>query len=66
MSPAFYDVHKKIRSGEIHEDLEKGGRGGAKSSFISLEIPMLLIKHPNVHAAVFRKVGNTLRNSVYA
>ena len=27
---------------------------------------MQLIKHPQCHAAVFRKVGNTLRTSVYA
>lgn len=42
----------------------KGGRGSTKSSFISLCIPILLMKHPNIHAVVLRKVGNTLRNSV--
>ena len=43
----------------------KGGRGSAKSSFISLCIPVLLMKNPNIHVVVLRKVGNTLRNSVY-
>lgn len=66
MSPAFYEAHRAIKAGSITEDVEKGGRGGAKSSFISLEIPQMLIKHPDIHAVVLRKVGNTLRSSVYA
>lgn len=28
-------------------------------------IPLLLVSHPGTHAAVFRKVGNTLRDSVF-
>ena len=43
-----------------------GGRGSTKSSFISLMIPLLLINNPDTHAVVFRKVGNTLKNSVYS
>ena len=43
-----------------------GGRGSTKSSFISEVIPLLLIQNPNIHAAVFRKVGNTLKTSVFA
>ncbi|MDY6084631.1 MAG: PBSX family phage terminase large subunit [Dialister sp.] len=43
----------------------KGGRGSTKSSFISLQIPKLMIAHPDMHAVVLRKVGNTLKNSVY-
>ena len=43
----------------------KGGRGSTKSSFISLQIPKLMIAHPDCHAVVLRKVGNTLKNSVY-
>lgn len=41
-----------------------GGRGSTKSSFISLIIPLLIIANPRCHAAVFRKVGNTLKTSV--
>ena len=37
-----------------------------KSSYVSLEIPLLMIQHPECHAVILRKVGNTLRNSVYA
>lgn len=44
----------------------KGGRGSAKSSFISEVIPLIMVMHPNVHAVVFRKIGNTIKNSVWA
>jgi PBSX family phage terminase large subunit len=44
-----------------------GGRGSTKSSFIGGRIiPLLIIANPNCHAAIFRKVGNTLKTSVYA
>ena len=66
VSPAFVESHRAVKSGEINELVEKGGRGGAKSSFISIEILLLLLKHPMIHACVFRRVGNTLRSSVYS
>lgn len=66
ISPAFYDAHRKINSGEITELVAKGGRGSTKSSYISIEMILQLIRHPDVHGVVFRKVGNTLRASVYA
>ena len=37
-----------------------------KSSAVSLMIPTLLIAHPGTHACVFRKVGNTIRDSVFS
>lgn len=66
ISPAFAEPHKAIKTGAITELVEKGGRGGAKSSFISIEVILLLLMHPACHAVVMRKVGNTLRSSVYA
>lgn len=66
LSPAFYPVHHAVKGGEINELVLKGGRGSTKSSAISLEIVLLLLKNPMVHACVFRKYGNTLRSSVYA
>ncbi|WP_302566122.1 PBSX family phage terminase large subunit [Dialister invisus] len=42
-----------------------GGRGSTKSSYVSLEILLLLMQNPECHAVVLRKVANTLRNSVY-
>lgn len=62
---AFWPVHRDVmRHGHTYYWL-KGGRGSTKSSFISIEIPLLLLKHPNAHAVVLRKVGNTIKNSVY-
>ncbi|MCI5657198.1 MAG: PBSX family phage terminase large subunit, partial [Megasphaera elsdenii] len=43
----------------------EGGRGSTKSSDVSVEIPPLLIKNPECHAVVLRKIGNTIKNSVY-
>lgn len=37
-----------------------------KSSAVSLMIPCLVVSHPGTHAAVFRKVGNTIRDSVFS
>jgi PBSX family phage terminase large subunit len=44
------------------------GRGATKSSFISVALILLMIQEQNrdVHAVVFRKISNTLRDSVYA
>lgn len=43
-----------------------GGRGSTKSSWASLIAIRLIMEHPDVHGLVLRKVGNTLRDSVYA
>lgn len=42
-----------------------GGRGSTKSSFVGIEVPLLLMQRPQCHAVVLRKVGNTIKNSVY-
>ena len=65
VAPHFHALHRDImRHGHTYYWLE-GGRGSTKSSEISLEIPQLLIKNPDCHAVVLRKVGNTIKNSVY-
>lgn len=67
ISSAFYDLHRQIKNGEINEAVCKGGRGSAKSTFIGgVELPLMLIRHPDCHAVVLRKVERTLRSSVYA
>ena len=64
--PMYKDVLKDILShGHTHYAFA-GGRGSTKSSFISEAIPLLLLQNPNVHAVVFRKVGNTMKNSVWS
>lgn len=66
ISPAFYGSHRAVKSGAVSELVEKGGRGSAKSSFVSIELLLLLLRHPGCHAVVLRKVAGTLRTSVYA
>lgn len=63
--PAFYEVHRDIKQGNHLEYWHKGGRGSTKSSFISIEIILNLIKNPEIHAVCYRKVGNKLETSVY-
>lgn len=43
-----------------------GGRGSTKSSWASLIGIRLIMEHKDIHGLVLRKVGNTLRDSVYA
>lgn len=66
ISPAFVEPHRAVKAGTINEIVEKGGRGSAKSSYLSVEVILELLRHPDCHAVVMRKVGNTLRTSVYA
>ena len=65
IAPHFWDLHQDIkRHAHTYYWLE-GGRGSAKSSDVSVEIPQLVIKNPECHAVVLRKIGNTIKNSVY-
>lgn len=65
IAPHFWDLHQDIkRHGHTYYWLE-GGRGSTKSSDVSVEIPQLIIKNPECHAVVLRKIGNTIKNSVY-
>lgn len=65
IAPVFYPVHRDIvKGGHTYYDLY-GGRGGLKSSFISLEIILGMMKDKQANAAIFRKYGVTLRESVY-
>ena len=65
IAPAYYPVHRDIaKGGHTYYDLF-GGRGGLKSSFISLEIVLGMMRDPQANAAIFRKYGVTLRESVY-
>lgn len=61
----FWPMHQAIRRGEVTEVVAKGGRGSGKSSYLSMELVWQLLRHPDCHAVVLRKVGGTLRNSVY-
>jgi phage terminase large subunit len=60
----FADSRAAVRSG-AGELIELGGRGSGKSSYLSIELILQLLKHPGCHAVVVRKVANTLRTSVF-
>ena len=61
----FYSVHDAFRRERCAEYWLSGGRGSGKSSFISVEIWLGLIRDPEANAIVYRKVAGTLRESVY-
>ena len=61
----FQPIHKAVQNEGIQEVVAKGGRGSGKSSYLSLELVLQLLRHPDCHAVVLRKVAGTLRNSVY-
>lgn len=65
IAPAFYDLHYDIKQGLYTHYKLKGGRGSTKSSFISIEIIKGMMEDPDANAVCYRKVGNTLQESVY-
>lgn len=65
IAPPFMEVHRDIKRGEHTEYWLKGGRGSTKSSFVSIELILQLMKNPQVNAIVYRRVAATLRESVY-
>lgn len=66
IAPPFFSVHQDVKKNNHTHYVLAGGRGSTKSSYISLEILLLLMQNPECHAVIMRKVGNTLRNSVYS
>lgn len=62
----FHKMIRDIRAKKHTEYILPGGRGSMKSSTISLIIPELLKNNSNMHALILRKVGNTIKDSVYA
>lgn len=66
IAPHFYEVHRDIKNHGHTEYVLSGGRGSTKSSFIGIEIILLMKKHPMMHVLVCRQVKDTLKDSVYA
>lgn len=64
-APVYDDEVYAIFEHKYTQYLNKGGRGSAKSSLLSEAIPPLMIQNPNVNALILRKVGTTLKDSVY-
>jgi len=65
LAPSFYGLHRAVKHHDYTHYWLRGGRGSTKSSFISVEIILQMMKHPNVNGVAFRKVGNTTRNSIF-
>ena len=65
--PMYDDIFLDIfRHNHVHY-VFKGGRGSTKSSFVGgIIIPLLLMANPDVNAVCFRKVANTIQNSIYS
>ena len=62
IAPAFRGAWRA--SDKYTTKVFKGGRNSGKSTTISMKIVLHLMKHP-VNALVVRKVGETLKDSVY-
>ncbi len=65
MAKPFWPIHQDVKRHGHTYYVCGGGRGSTKSSYISQEILLLLMQHPECNAVILRKVANTLRNSVY-
>ena len=65
IAPSFYRIHQYLKNSQYTHYWLKGGRGSTKSSFISLEVILGMMKDQNANAVVLRKVGQTLQCSVY-
>jgi len=65
IAPDLYDLHREIKAESYDEYWLKGGRGSTKSTFISMEILLGIIKDPEANAVVFRRYQNELRDTVY-
>lgn len=65
IAPSFYDLHRDVKQGRHTHYWLKGGRGSTKSSFVSVEIALGMMRHPDANAVAIRKVGLYLKDSVY-
>lgn len=64
--PAFEGLFWDMYEGRHDEYWLKGGRGSGKSSFVSLMALCLMLKDPEANVIIFRKVAESLRESVLA
>jgi len=64
IAPSFFEVHNAIRQEQYTHYFLKGGRGSCKSSFVSVEIILGIMKNPDANAVVLRRNASSLRDSV--
>lgn len=69
IAPSFYDLHVDIKNHKNTEYMLKGGRGSTKSSFVSIEIILGMMRDAErgefTNAVALRKVKDTLKDSVF-
>lgn len=64
LTPKFYELYLAWQSDKYTKLVSKGGRGSAKSTNIAIILVLDLMRYP-VNTICFRKVGETLKKSVY-
>lgn len=62
---AFSELLKDILKHDHSRYILPGGRGSTKSSFIAIAIVLLILRYPDANAVCFRKVANTIQNSIF-
>jgi phage terminase large subunit len=65
IAPSFFELHRRLKTESPSEIWAKGGRGSTKSSWISIEILLMLSQDKDAHAFVSRRYDNELRDSVF-
>lgn len=66
IAPNQFDFHRDVKAHRYTQYWLAGGRGSTKSSAVSIELWLTLMRNPDTNAVVLRKVAKTLRKSVYA
>lgn len=62
--PMYQSVIDDILDHKHTNYMPKGGRGTTKSSLVGTAIPLIIAGNPKINAVCFRKIGNTVQNSV--
>ena len=65
IADVFKPVILDMQRGGHAEYLLKGGRGSTKSSLISISIVLGLMQDDRANAIIYRRVGNTIKDSVF-
>lgn len=70
IAPSFFEAHKLIKEGAATHFWLPGGRGSGKSSFVSIELILCLMRDAQAddktHALAVRRYSATLRESIFA
>lgn len=65
--PMYHNVLDDILDHKHKTYVGAGGRGSTKSSlFGGIAIPLLIVNYPGTNAICFRKVANTIQDSIYS